>query len=176
MKKIYVACFALLLSMMLTLAGCMPSKSEVLDYLKSNAEFEENFAERDKYTVEFSVDNDLAYSLKISDTKRKELKDYSAAGTLNYLGSYTKSDSYESWGITTSYKIYYYVIKLDGATARLDIVGKEQECNFYLIMHTFSDNIDFSDPHIVWHVADGSEEASLENVGVEGYRITCKNK
>lgn len=174
MKKIRRVCVALLLSLMFVLAGCKPSQSEVLNYLKSNGEFRENAAEKNKYTVEFSVEDDLTYSLKISDTDYAALKDYSATGTLSYLGSYEKSGSYESWGFTNNYKIYYYVIKLDGATVRLNLMGEEWEYDFYLVMHTFSDRTDFSDLNIVRHVSSDSVEAS--NIGASGYRIGCKKE
>lgn len=176
MKKIYKVCIALLFVIVIALTGCMPSKSEVFDYLKSNGKFQENFAERNKYTLEFSVENDLSYSLTIHDTDREELRDYTATGKLNYLGSYKTNGSYESWGLTRNYKIYYYIIKLDGATTHLNFTGEEKEYNFYLIMSTFSDRIDFSDPNIVYHVADGLEKENIQGINVDGFRLSSKNK
>jgi len=183
MKKFYRVCVAVLFCALFLVTGCAfggskPKKSDAIDFLKTNREFKQGKYEKD-YTVNFVVEEDLSYSLSISHDKEKWLKDYSVTGTsMEYVGSYKKTASTESWGITTHYTTCYFVFKLVGATVLWkDAAGNESERNFYLIMDTFTDPVDFSVSTLVAHPIpeNGEKEDAKDISGYPELKITPKN-
>ncbi len=137
MKKFFNVCASLLLGVMLfAFAGCGTNGSKVFNYLKSQQNFVGNPGYNGgSYTVSFTVNEDLAYSLSVSDNYYSALKNYSAEGTkMEYLGQC--SDSYEStWlGVTTHHTRYTHVIKLPEATVE---INGNSEC-FYLLANSDS--------------------------------------
>ncbi len=181
MKKLYRVFVAVLFCALFLVTGCAfggskPKKSDAIGYLKTNKEFKEGKYEKD-YTVNFVVQEDLSYSLRIAHNKVDGLKDYSVTGTaMEYVGSYKEGGSTESWGITTHYTVYYFVFKLVGATVQMkNAVGDEVECNFYLIMDTFSNRIDFSLSTLVPHEISDEEESPKDIGGYPELKISPKN-
>ena len=119
MKKFfYGVCVALLSCVLVAFAGCKADGSKVFKYLKAEQNFVGNPGYNGgNYTVKFTVNEDLSYSLRVSDNYNSALKDYSAEGTqMEYLGQC--EDSYEStWlGVTTRHTNYTHVVRLPEAT------------------------------------------------------------
>lgn len=118
MKKFYGACVAVLLSLLFVFAGCKANGSKVFKYLKTEKNFVGNPSYNGgKYTASFTVNEDLSYSLSVSDEYDSALKNYSAEGTImEYLGQRSESNQSTSWGVTTSWTTYMHIVKLPEAT------------------------------------------------------------
>lgn len=96
MKKFYGIIVAILLCVLLAFAGCGGIGSKkVYSYLKTQQDFVGNpNYNGGNYTVSFTVNDDLSYSLSVSDRNSNydALKDYSVEGKqMEYLGQREKS-------------------------------------------------------------------------------------
>lgn len=132
MKKFYGALVAALLSVLLALTGCSlfgGGGSKVLNYLKTQKEFEGNPSKYDTYRVSLSVSEDLSYRLSVA-YGAGELKSYAAEGTtMEYLGCEEHQYTSEWLGVTQNNTSYSHVVKLPEATVRMN----ERDYTFYLI-------------------------------------------
>ncbi len=141
MKKIF-GMIVVLLCTLLVLTGCKGNNTKVFKYLKMQQNFVGNPSYNGgKYTVKFNVNDDLSYSLNISDQSGMydELKDYSVEGTqMEYFGCHIEKYESTSWGITTHWKVYIHVIKFPEAT----IENHGTTLAFYLLAHCDSKHAD----------------------------------
>lgn len=172
MKKFYSACIvALLLGALFAFAGCNAGGSKVFNYLKTEQNFVGNPTYNGgNYTVSFTVNEDLSYSLSVSDNNNNALKNYSAEGTqMEYLGRREESYESTSWGITSHWTIYTDVIKLPEATVEVDGNVKA----FYLLAESDSKRADtFSLKLVTANSTYG--EGEIANIGTSfrsGYAI-----
>ena len=174
MKKFYGMIVAILLCVLLAFAGCGANGSKVFTYLKAQQNFVGNPSYNGgNYTVSFTVNNDLSYSLSVSDKSGNydALKDYSVEGTqMKYLGRREESHESTSWGLTSHWTVYTHVVKLPEVTVEFN-GGIPQ--TFYLLANSdskFSDTFSFK---LV--VANATyDENNISNIGTSfssGYAI-----
>lgn len=118
MKKFCGMVVSLLLCALLALTGCSDNGTKVFTYLKTQQNFVGNPSYNGgKYTVSFTVNDDLSYSLSVSDEYDSALRDYSAEGTkMEYLGQRSESNQSTWLGITHGWTTYMHVVKLPEAT------------------------------------------------------------
>lgn len=171
MKKFYGACVALLLGLLLALAGCSSGESKVFAYLKAQQNFVGNPTYNGgNYTASFTVNEDLSYTITVSDNYDAALKNYSAEGTqMEYLGCNEKSYESESWGITSHWTVYTHVIKLP--EAKVD--GKEIPLVFYLLAESNSKRADTFTLMLIKANAEYGE-SDISNIGTSfnsGYAL-----
>lgn len=140
MKKFYGMCAALLLSLLFVFAGCKVDGSKVFKYLKTQRNFVGNPTYNGgNYTASFTVNDDLSYSLSVSDSYNNALKNYSAEGTkMEYLGRREESYTSEWLGVSQSNTNYIHVVKLPEATVEMN--GNTYA--FYLLANSDSKRAD----------------------------------
>ena len=166
MKKFCGMVIALFLCVLLTLAGCGVNGEKVFTYLKTQQNFVGNPGYNGgKYTVSFTVNDDLSYTLSVSDVNSNALKDYSAEGTqMEYLGRREKNHESTSWGITQHWTVYTHVIKLPEATVNND----GTTLTFYLLADCDSK---YADTFSLKLVTENStyDKSNILNIGTDFY-------
>lgn len=117
-KRFYLVGVTMLLSLPFLFAGCSLGGNKVFQYLKTERNFVGNPSYNGgKYTVSFTVNEDLSYSLSVSDEYNSVLKDYSVEGTqMEYLGQVSDTRQSTWLGVTTHTTRYMHVVKLPEAT------------------------------------------------------------
>ena len=164
---------ALFLCVLLALTGCGVNGEKVFTYLKTQQNFVGNPGYNSgNYTVSFTVNDDLSYTLSVSDMKSDydALKDYSAEGTqMEYFGHRVKRYESTTWGITRRWTVYTHVIKLPEATVNSD----GPTLTFYLLAECESKHADTFSLKLV---AENSAnvESNIDNIGANfhsGYAI-----
>ena len=166
MKKFCGMFIALFLCGLLTLTGCGVNSTKVFTYLKTQQNFVGNPGYNGgKYTVSFTVNDDLSYTLSVSDVNSNALKDYSAEGTqMEYLGRREESHESTSWGITQHWTVYTHVIKLPEATVNND----GTTLTFYLLADCDSKYADTFSLKLV--TANSTyDESNISNIGADFY-------
>lgn len=174
MKKFYGIIVAILLCVLLAFAGCGGiGSTKVFNYVKTQQNFVGNpHYNGGNYTVSFTVNDDLSYSLSVSDMSGNydALKDYSFEGAqMEYLGCRKESHESTSWGITTHWTNYIHVVKLPEAT--VEINGNLRA--FYLLAESDSK---YDDTFFLKLVVANStyDESDISNIGTsfsDGYAI-----
>ena len=168
MKKICGMVIALLLCVLLALTGCGVNSAKVFTYLKTQQNFVGNPSfNGGNYTVSFTVNDDVSYTLSVSDVKSSNdaLKDYSVEGTqMEYLGCREESHESTSWGITQHWTVYTHVIKLPEATVN----SNGTTLTFYLLADSDSK---YADTFNLKLVTENStyDESNISNIGTSFY-------
>ena len=173
MKKLRGLVVALLLCVLFAFTGCGGNDAEIFTYLKTQQNFVGNPSYNGgDYTVSFTVNDDLSYTLSVSDAKSSydALKNYSGEGTqMEYLGYREEEHESTSWGITRRWTIYTHVIKLPEATVETN--GDKEV--FYLLAESQSKHADTFSLKLV--TADSTyDERYVSNIGTNfqsGYAI-----
>ena len=168
MKKFCGMAIALFLCVLLTLTGCGVNGAKVFTYLKTQQNFVGNPGYNGgNYTVSFTVNDDLSYTLSVSDMKSNHdaLKDYRAEGTqMEYLGCREKKHESTSWGITQRWTVYTNVIKLPEATVNND----GTTLIFYLLAESESKNADTFSLKLVPENST-YDKSNILNIGTDFY-------
>ena len=168
MKKFCGMVVALFLCVLLALTGCGADGAKVFTYLKTQQNFVGNPGYNGgKYTVSFTVNDDLSYTLSVCDVNSNcdALKDYSAEGTqMEYLGHREESHESTSWGITQHWTVYTHVIKLPEATVNND----GTTLTFYLLADCDSK---YADTFSLKLVIENStyDKSNISNIGTDFY-------
>lgn len=165
-KKFYLVGVTMLLSLLFLFAGCSFGSSKVFKYLKTEQNFVGNPGYNGgKYTVSFTVNEDLSYSLSVSDEYDGALKDYSAEGTkMEYIGQCSNSGSYVSLGVTVGWTDYAHVVKLPEAT----VEKNGNTLAFYLLAESDSKYGDITMLKLVVKPAEYGED-DIGNFEIEVY-------
>lgn len=168
MKKFRGLVAALLLCVLLSLTGCGGHATKIFTYLKTQQNFVGNPSYNGgDYTVSFTVNDDLSYTLSVSDAKSNydALKNYSGEGTqMEYLGYREEDYESTSWGITQHWTIYTHVIKLPEATVETN--GDKKA--FYLLAECDSKHADTF--NLILVTADSTyDESYVPNIGTNFY-------
>lgn len=181
MKKIYGALAAALLSVLLVLTGCSlfggGGSSKVLNYLKTQKEFEGNPSKYETYRVTLSVADDLSYRLSIA-YGTGELKNYTAEGTeMEYLGCEESEYTTEWLGVTQNNKFFSHVVKLPEATVTMN----ERDYTFYLIAGASSKRSDTFTINLVAYaknpnITDVPDKDNLSSIVKASLSFTLKKK
>ena len=173
MKKFCGMVFALFLCVLLALTGCGVNGEKVFTYLKTQQNFVGNPGYNGgNYTVSFTVNDDLSYTLSVSDAKsgNDALKDYSAEGTqMEYLGRREKKHELTTWGITHRWTVYTHVIKLPEAMVN----NNGTTLTFYLLAECESKHADTFSLKLVPENST-NVESNIANIGADfhsGYAI-----